>query len=76
MVTAERNPRTLREEYRPFIGKKVMIGLKSLHYVSCRVAGLEPLYLDVTVKGKLMKIPVDDILNINEIPDAQAEYVK
>ncbi len=76
ILSADRNPRGLRDEYKAFVGKKVMIGLRSYHYVSCRVTGLDPLYLDITVAGKAMKIPVDQIDNIAEAPEAQAEYVK
>jgi hypothetical protein len=70
------NPRVLRDQLHTFVGKKVMMGLTNLHYISCRVVGLEPTQLNVTVNGKAMQVPVDLVDNIAEAPDAQAEYVK
>ncbi|HJZ84566.1 MAG TPA: hypothetical protein VKN99_05310 [Polyangia bacterium] len=72
------NPRIQRDEFRAFVGKKVMIGTMSYHYVSGRVEELDQPgnLLKVRVGGQLVLVPLDQVATIQEAPESQAEYVK
>lgn len=73
---ADMNPRVLRDQYGKYVGKKVTIGTRALHYVSGTVQSIQGKDLHLTVAGKLVIVPADAITNIQEAPDTQAEYVK
>jgi hypothetical protein len=75
---AAMNPRVQRDELKSFVGKKVMIGTRSYHYISGQLQALEEAEsrLVVSVAGKPVKVPLDQVATIQEAPAAQAEYVK
>lgn len=72
------NPRVQRDEFKSFVGKKVMIGTKGYHYVSGRVTRMieEQDELEIHVAGKVVLIHLGDVATIQEAPEAQAEYIK
>ena len=72
------NPRVQRDEFKAFLGKKVMIGTRSYHYVSGHVVELDEAnnQLHVRVGAKLVLVPLDEVATIQEAPSSQAEYVK
>ena len=72
------NPRVQRDEFKSFVGKKVMIGTKGYHYVSGRVTRMidEQDELEIQVGGKVVLIHLGDVATIQEAPEAQAEYIK
>ena len=72
-----KNPRLQRDEIKSFLGKKVMIGTSSYHYVSGRVEAVtEDDRLRVRISGGIALIPLDEIATIQEAPESQAEYFK
>jgi len=72
------NPRVQRDEFKSFVGKKVMIGTRSYHYVSGRVVRLieDKDELEVHVHDDVVLVPLGEVANIQEAPESQAEYVK
>jgi hypothetical protein len=72
------NPRVQRDEFKSFVGKKVMIGTRSYHYVSGRATRLieESDQLEIHVGGQVVFVPLHEVATIQEAPEAQAEYVK
>jgi hypothetical protein len=72
------NPRVQRDELKGFVGKKVMIGTRSYHYVSGRATRLheDKDQLEVHVGDQVVMVPLGEVATIQEAPEAQAEYVK
>jgi hypothetical protein len=72
------NPRVQRDDYRPFVGKKVMIGTRSYHYLCGRAEAIDVEHdrLQVRVAGREIFVPLDEVATIQEAPEAQAEYIK
>lgn len=73
---ADLNPRNLREKLGPFVGKKVVIGTKDLHYVSGKLEEIARNQLRVSVAGQIVTIPAENVENIKEAHALQAEYIK
>ena len=70
------NPRNLREKYQTWIGKKVTVGLRTFHYLCGRWKAIEGYDAIFTIGSKDMHIKLDDVDNVADAPDAQAEYFK
>jgi len=75
---ANLNPRVQRDAFKAFLGKKVMIGTHSYHYVSGHAVELDEAknQLHVRVGSQLVLVPLDQVATIQEAPATQAEYVK
>ncbi len=75
---APMNPRVQRDELKGFVGKKVMIGTRSYHYVSGRASRIlvDADQLEVHVGKDVVLVPLDEVATIQEILESQAEYVK
>ena len=75
---ANLNPRVRRDELKAFVGKKVMIGTASYHYLCGRAEEIDApaSQLRVRVGAELVLVPLEQIATIQEAPEAQAEYVK
>jgi hypothetical protein len=72
----EMNPRNLREKYQGWIGKKVIVGLTTFHYVCGTWTGIEGYHALFTVGGRPMKVKLNEIDTIAEASEAQAEFFK
>jgi hypothetical protein len=72
------NPRVQRDELKGFVGKKVMIGTRSYHYLSGRAMRLieESDQLEVHIGEEVVLVPLGEVATIQEAPASQAEYVK
>lgn len=73
---ADLNPRVLRDQFGKWVGKKVVIGTRDLHYVCGVVQAMERTELKVTVNGQLVVVPTDAVETIREAPAQMVEYVK
>ena len=71
------NPRVQRDDLKAFMGKKVMIGTHTYHYISGYLEALnEQNQLEIKVNGKTVRIQASDLATIQEVPACQAEYIK
>jgi hypothetical protein len=71
-----RNPRNLRDQFKDWVGKKVNVGLKSFHYICGTWKGFDGLDAVFTIGGKDTRVPLDDVDNVADAPEAQAEFYK
>lgn len=77
MTVENANPRVRRGEYGPWVGKKVVIGTKDMHYISGRVLDLdEDATLKIGVGDEEILLPSDHVESIQVAHQSQAEYVK
>jgi hypothetical protein len=70
------NPRVLRTQLVPYVGKKVMIGTTDLHYVSGVIESIEGSSINMKVAGRPVVVPAKIVATIREAPAHEAEYVK
>jgi hypothetical protein len=72
----EMNPRNLREKYKGWIGKKVIVGLTSFHYVCGRWKDIEDYDALFAVGDRELRVKMNEIETIADAPEAQAEFFK
>ena len=70
------NPRNLREKYQSWIGKKVTVGTTSFHYLSGIWKGIEDYDAIFSIAGRELRIKMNEIDNVADAPEAQAEFFK
>ena len=70
------NPRNLREKYQSWIGKKVIVGTRTFHYLCGRWKSIEGYDAVFTIGQRDMRIRLDDVDNVADASDALAEYFK
>jgi len=75
-VTANHNPRNLREKYQEWLGKKVTVGLTTFHYLSGTWKAIEGYDAVFEIAGHDQRVPLDEVDNVALAPAAQAEYFK
>lgn len=72
----ELNPRHLREKYQAWVGKKVTVGTTTFHYLSGMWKSIEGYFAVFTIGGRELKLNLNEIDNIADAPEAQAEFFK
>ena len=70
------NPRNLRDKYQTWVGKKVIVGLTTYHYLCGRWKSIEGYYALFNIGDKQHRVLLDEIDNVAEASEAQAEYFK
>jgi hypothetical protein len=70
------NPRHLREKYQSWVGKKVVVGLTTLHYLCGTWKSIEGYYAIFTIGGREQKVLLDQLDNIADAEPHVAEYFK
>jgi len=75
-VESSVNPRHLREKYQSWVGKKVIVGLTTLHYLCGMWKSFDGYYAVFTIAGKETRIFLHEIDNVAESDESQAEYFK
>lgn len=75
-VQSTLNPRNLREKFQPWVGKKVVVGLRSFHYLCGQWMGFDGYHALFTIGGREQRVMLDDIDTVQESDAAQAEYFK
>ncbi len=75
-MEANKNPRNLREKYQLWIGKKVNVGLTTLHYLCGRWKAIDGYDAVFDIGDKEMRIRLHEIDNVADAVDAQVEYFK
>jgi hypothetical protein len=76
MSAPSQNPRNQREQLKPFMGKKVQVGLASFHYLCGVLEAFEGEQVRFSVKGSPVLVPRDQIAKIFEAPSGQTEFFK
>ncbi len=70
------NPRNLREKFQPWIGKKVTVGLTTFHYLCGMWKSIDGYDAIFTIGGHEKRVRLDELDNVADAPEAQAEYFK
>ncbi len=69
-------PRTRREKYERWVGRKVVVGLKSLHYLCGRLTAVDDEQATFAVRFDQHRVPLAEIASIAAAPDVEAEFFK
>ena len=75
-IESRHNPRNLRDKYKDWVGKKVIVGLTTFHYLCGRWKDIEGYYAQFQIGDKVHQVPLDQIDNVADASEAQAEYFK
>ena len=75
-IQGTHNPRNLRDKYKDWLGKKVIVGLTTYHYLCGRWKDTEGYYATFQIGNKEHKVLLDEIDNVADATEAQAEYFK
>ncbi len=70
------NPRHLREKYQSWVGKKVMVGLTTFHYLCGIWKGFDGYYAVFTIGGVESRILLHEVDNVAAAEEHLAEYFK
>ncbi len=70
------NPRHLREKYAEWVGKRVVVGLTSYHYLCGTWESVDGHDAIFVIGGKPMRVKLQEIDNVSAAPEAQAEFYK
>jgi hypothetical protein len=70
------NPRHLREKYQEWVGKKVNVGLTTYHYLCGVMKSLEGHEAVFSVGPVEKRVKLQEIDNISEAPESQAQFFK
>jgi hypothetical protein len=75
-IEGRHNPRNLRDKYKDWVGKKVIVGLTTYHYLCGRWKGVDGYYAQFQIGGKEHRVLLDEIDSVADATEAQAEYFK
>jgi hypothetical protein len=70
------NPRHLREKYQPWLGKRVNVGLTTLHYICGVWADMGDDHATFKIGAHHMKVALGEIATITDATPWQADYFK
>ena len=70
------NPRHLREKFKDWVGKRVNVGLTTMHYICGTWTSLEKSEARFAIGGHDFKVNIAEIMTISEAPQWQAEFFK
>ena len=70
------NPRHLREKFQEWVGKKVIVGLTTYHYISGTFKAIEGHEALFSIGSESKRVPLQEIDTVAEAVAAQAEYFK
>ena len=73
---SEMNPRHLREKFLPWVGKKVTVGLTTFHYICGKWSDIDGYDAVFSIGGRELRVNMNEIDNVAESPEFQAEYFK
>jgi hypothetical protein len=75
-MQSSQNPRNLREKYQSWIGKRVTVGLTTFHYLCGTWKAIDGYDAVFTIGAAELRIRLDEVDNVADAPEAQAEYFK
>lgn len=70
------NPRHLREKYQAWVGKKVVIGLSTFHYLCGRWTAIDGQDATFSIGSSELRVKLQEIETVAEAIAAQAEFFK
>ena len=70
------NPRHLREKYKDWVGKRVNVGLTTMHYICGTWTSLDASEAWFKIGAHNYRVNIAEIITISEAPAWQAEFFK
>ena len=70
------NPRHLRDRFQEWVGKKVIVGLTTFHYLCGTWKAFDGYHAIFEIGGKEQRVLMHEIDNVALASEAQAEYYK
>ena len=70
------NPRHLREKYQTWVGKKVVVGLSTFHYLCGRWTAIDGQEARFSIGASERRIKLQEIETVAEASAVQAEFFK
>lgn len=70
------NPRHLREKYQPWVGKRVNVGLTTLHYICGVWSDMGDDHVVFQIGDKHMKVRLAEIATVSDAAAIQPDFFK
>lgn len=70
------NPRHLRDKFQEWVGKKVIVGLTTFHYLCGTWKAFDGYHAIFEIGGKEHRVLMHEIDTVADAPAALAEYFK
>lgn len=70
------NPRHLREKFQPWVGKRVSVGLTTLHYLCGVFSDMGDDHVIFQIGDQHMKVALGEIATVSDAAALQADFFK